>query len=300
MAEADQIEAQGKSRVLHINAQSHASALSLIGEAITDAREKYSGSGKLLQAHTEIHGHGEIESRLTFQEQKRTKNIQSVVEMAAERLKDQEVNDHKVDHDWVARFFADIQDITSEQMQRLWAKILAGEIETPGRTSLHTLMILKNMTQNDAKLFTNMSRFVFGDAIFTGEDTEEYMKSITGFPSFGEFLQLESYNLVKISQLLAQTISVPQPESYNTRIGDIVYRISATGTENLIRIPSYALTPQGKELYGFTEATLDPAHASALAKFIRNDGNFILEQARITGVIRESGKFSISPWEPVK
>lgn len=297
MGETDQIEAQGKSRVLHINAQSHASAISLIGEAITDARKKYSGSDKLLQAHIEIHDSGEIESRLTFQEKKRTENIRSVVEMAAENLKDQEVNNHEVDHDWVARFFADIQDITSEQMQRLWAKILAGEIETPGRTSLHTLAILKNMTQRDAKLFANISRFVFCDVIF--REAEKYQKNVSGFPSFGEFLKLESYNLVKVSQTVTQTLQVQDPRGFNFQVGNTLYRIAATRNENLVSIPGYALTPQGKELYGFVEATLDSTYVSALAKFISTGGHFKLEQAQIIGE-KDHDNHLISSWKTVK
>ena len=57
------------------------------------------------------------------------------------------------DHDWTARFFNDIQDVSSEEMQSLWAKVLAGEVEKPGSTSIQTLSILKNLDQATARLF---------------------------------------------------------------------------------------------------------------------------------------------------
>ena len=79
--------------------------------------------------------------------------------MAAKELGDKQVNDSNADHDWVARFFEDAQDVTSEDMQRIWAQILAGEVETPGRTSLHTLAILRYMTKRDAESFKNLSQF---------------------------------------------------------------------------------------------------------------------------------------------
>ena len=61
--------------------------------------------------------------------------------------------DHPVDHDWTARFFSDVQDVSSEDMQQLWARILAGEVERPGSTSIKTLGILKNLDKATASLF---------------------------------------------------------------------------------------------------------------------------------------------------
>ena len=139
-ADAQRIEAQGQADVTRLIADAQAEARSLLPAGHSSSRGELA-IGK------------EIKSRLEFQEKKRQSNIKSVVSMAAEEIRDKEVADHEVDHDWTARFFADAQDATSEHMQKIWAKILAGEVETPGRTSLHTLAILKNMTQRDAKLF---------------------------------------------------------------------------------------------------------------------------------------------------
>ena len=64
-----------------------------------------------------------------------------------------EVQDHQVDHDWTARFFSDVQDVSSEQFQDLWAKVLAGEVERPRSTSIKTLGILRNLDKENADLF---------------------------------------------------------------------------------------------------------------------------------------------------
>ena len=71
-------------------------------------------------------------------------------------LEDKEVQDHEVDHDWTARFFNDVQDVSSEEMQRLWAKILAGEVQRPGRTSFKSMNILKGLDKNTAILFRTL------------------------------------------------------------------------------------------------------------------------------------------------
>ena len=94
-----------------------------------------------------------MQQRLQYQEQKRQINIKSVVGQTAELLGDKSVADIEPDHDWTARFFNDVQDVSSEEMQSLWAKILAGEVERPGSTSIRALGILKNLDKSTARLF---------------------------------------------------------------------------------------------------------------------------------------------------
>ena len=94
-----------------------------------------------------------IEQRVHFQERKRQRNLASVVQGAAEELGGEEVPNHEPDHDWTARFFGEVQDISSDEMQLLWAKVLAGEVSSPGTTSIKTLSILKNIDAEVAAAF---------------------------------------------------------------------------------------------------------------------------------------------------
>ena len=87
-----------------------------------------------------------IRQRIEFQERKRQVNITSAVREAAADLSHKEVPAHEPDPDWTARFFDGVQDVSSEDMRKIWAKILSGEVEVPGRTSLRTLSILKDMS----------------------------------------------------------------------------------------------------------------------------------------------------------
>ncbi|WP_420618551.1 DUF2806 domain-containing protein [Candidatus Poriferisocius sp.] len=99
----------------------------------------------------------DIEQRLKLQENKRQRNIGSVVYKASELLSDVgDVPDQEPDHDWTARFFNEVQDVSSEEMQVLWAKVLAGEVEKPGSTSLRTLDILRKINKDTAKLFERL------------------------------------------------------------------------------------------------------------------------------------------------
>ncbi|MDI3288057.1 DUF2806 domain-containing protein [Polyangium sp. 15x6] len=96
-------------------------------------------------------------------EQKRLRNIKQVTHEAVNVLKTlpehHEVAEQPVDPDWTARFFDDVKDVSNEDMQKLWGKLLAGEIVQPGRFSLRTLEVLRNLTSAEAQLFQRYLSF---------------------------------------------------------------------------------------------------------------------------------------------
>ena len=143
--------ARREAQAIRIAAKGEADALLIQAEAQSEAREI------LLSQDTEISGEVDISDavrqRIQFQERKRQLNIESVVKKAATQLGDTEVPNDETDHDWTAHFFNHVQDVSSEEMQSLWAKVLAGEVERAGSTSIRTLGILRNLDQSTARLF---------------------------------------------------------------------------------------------------------------------------------------------------
>ncbi len=91
------------------------------------------------------------QSMATHQQQKRYANVMTVVAEAADQLPS-DVSDSPIDDDWVARFFTAAQDISSEQLQRIWGFLLAREVATPGSVPLRTLETLRNLTREEAVL----------------------------------------------------------------------------------------------------------------------------------------------------
>ena len=183
--------------------------------------------------------------------------------MAAEEIKDKEVQDHEIDHDWTARFFSDVQDVSSEQMQTIWAKILAGEVEALGKTSLHTLAILKNMTQKDAKLFSNVGQFVIGDFIYN----HNWPGKIGGFPDYNILIQLENYGLVNARSLVKcikkECMFLDKYRLYR------ILKANLHADDWQVDVPCYMLTPAGKELYQFVEVQPNMGYLSMFAKFLQ-------------------------------
>lgn len=99
-----------------------------------------------------------IEQRINFKNLNSQRNIETVTALAAKELKDnQYVTDKPLSNEWISRFFTTIEEISSNEMQLLWAKILAGEIKEPESFSLRTLELLKNLTQDEAKVFNKFA-----------------------------------------------------------------------------------------------------------------------------------------------
>ena len=147
-------KARREAEARRITALGDAGALRIIASAQVEAREALASADVDIQGEISIAE--TVSQRIRFQEEKRHRNIGSVVRQTAELLGDKEVPDQEQDHDWTARFFNYIQDVSSEEMQSLWAKVLAGEIDRTASVSIRGLSILRNLDQATAKLFQRL------------------------------------------------------------------------------------------------------------------------------------------------
>ena len=97
-----------------------------------------------------------VAQKIQFQQEKQLASKLSVVEKTIEESGEDTVPDHEPDPDWTARFFNYIQDVSSEEMQTLWARVLSGEVQSRRETSLLTLNILRNQDEKTAALFRTL------------------------------------------------------------------------------------------------------------------------------------------------
>ena len=285
-------KARAKADAMRISAEGQADSIRLIAAEQSKAQQKFA------EGYSRIHGEitvgQEVQARLNFQEKKRQRNIASVVTMAAEQIGEKQVENRAVDDDWVARFFGDVQDITSDRMQRIWSKILAGEVETPGRTSLHTLAILKNMTQRDAELFESVAQFIFHTSLFTGEN----YKRVRGYPKYKSIIMLESYGLMTMAA--SRLFENYKSNSNVIKIvrGNVAYRISGESTTTKIGFPCFPLSSQGIEIFNLIEPAINEDYLEEIATFLKEKGNFKLEQALVLERLTD-GRRTIGTWVPV-
>ncbi len=94
-------------------------------------------------------------NRLVTLELGRQENIDAIVEEALGLLPES-VSDEPVDRDWMSRFFQECQDVSDEELRKLWAKLLANEVAEPGGCSRRTLTVLRDVSPNEARRFTEL------------------------------------------------------------------------------------------------------------------------------------------------
>ena len=190
-----------------------------------------------------------INNRIVNKEVKRQNNIEEVVSTAGKILESEEkVSEEPLNSDWTTRFFNIVQDVSDNEMQLLWGQILAGEIKQPKSYSLRTLVLLRNMTKDDAELFQKVAQLtlVCGDAfLYTpnndlrkfGIDYMDIAKLIEiGLLRPGDFVQRHLF-----SQKLTDTKTA-------FIYGDVVVIVNIKANSKKISFPIRSFTTSGQEL----------------------------------------------------
>lgn len=188
-----------------------------------------------------------MKSRVIFQELEKQKNIESVTGKAYSILESEEnVSDESVDKDWTLRFFNSVEDISNEQMQEIWARILAGEVKKPGTVSLRTLETLHNMTQKEAMLFEKLCShciIIAGACCVLHNDA--YFKEFN-IP-FEMILKLSECGLINSGSFLNVCVELNEKSYLAARTDDYI-AIANTNAIKTVEIKMYPLTTCGTEL----------------------------------------------------
>jgi hypothetical protein len=296
-------QARREAAALRITAEGQADALRSIAAAQSDARDALASTSSNFQA--EIDMAETVRQRIQFQEEKRHGNIGSVVGQTAELLGDKEVPDQEPDHDWTARFFNYIQDVSSKEMQLLWAKVLAGEVEQPGSVSIRALSILRNMDRSSAELFRTLCSVCMTHAPAGGRVSDAIVPSLCrnagenslekfGLP-FGKLNILNEHGLIigdynswfDMKMCVGIPVAgfvpnVPVCRAYRAAFGFqgrhwvlVPADQIVTGAE--LRIHGVTLTQAGKELSKIIECVAMPEYRQALVDFFTSQNLMMTE-----------------------
>lgn len=139
-----------------------------------------------------------VAARIEYKEQREQQNVEAVCANAAEELqKEATVPDGKPEPEWVSRFFDISSGITSEELQYLWGRILAGEIKRPGSFSLRTLDVLRNLSRKEAENFVKLGNYILrsGEKAFY-IDPKAYIFTKDGGLTFLDILALKDAGLI--------------------------------------------------------------------------------------------------------
>lgn len=288
---AKRISARTDADVRLLQAESEAGTSPIIAKARSEAREYLVTPDAHVRGTLEI-TRDDIIQRIAFQERKRHTNIKAAVVGAADELGDKEVSDHEPDADWTARFFDCVQDVSSEDMRKIWAKLLAGEVESPGRTSLRTLDALRNMTKKDAEIFREVCDFVInGDFVFYNDSVQD----LDGL-NYTKLIHLQDCQLVTAGQGLVTKLAWGEPPHIRlTHHGGFLELSKENRSEKAQReleIPVVVLTTAGQELSQLAQGYVDMKYLRALARFLKSKGSNLAYTKKVEPSTDDSGDFA--------
>lgn len=187
------------------------------------------------------------------QEMNKQQNIESIVHFAEENLKQEtKVSEEPVSQTWLSNFFELSGHIEEENLQKIWGKLLAGEIKKPSSYNLRTLSILKNMSSSEAICFQRISSFVvrFGrNYIIPRIDSLENKYKI----KYEDMMLLEECGVLTTGPFLQLTINLDDKKTplFNNRLVAVLQSNNTKFKSFATEI--YALTSAGIDIFNIIE-----------------------------------------------
>lgn len=118
-------------------------------------------------------------------------NVSNAIIFAEESLSNDQgpAPEDKVDEDWLYRWSGCAGEVSSEELQKLWGRLLAGEVKHPGSYTLRCLDFLRNLSQAEAKLIEVASKLRINNYIWRSEKHHEEL-------GFSGLLQLQELGML--------------------------------------------------------------------------------------------------------
>lgn len=232
------------------------------------------------------HIHHHLTDNIMRKEFQKEVNFAKAIDIAAGILSQDESEPPKeqVEQDWLCRFREVASNTTTEEVQQLWGRILAGEIKSPGKHSLRTLEFIKNLSQKEAKQIEKLFSFVLNNQFiarsFKGfyDYESDLLNSKLSFDYLSEMQGLGIISGVEshlskqyVPEIIKQVYyySVWFKE-YSSR--DDCYVFTHDDHNKKLIINSCLLTQLGKELYGLCHVEMDVDYLNYIIKSLEEQG----------------------------
>jgi hypothetical protein len=195
---------------------------------------------------TEIHRRAM--HRFIEEEAQRQQNIEDITAKALPQLEDKADPD-SIEDDWVTNFFDKSRIVSDDEMQGLWARVLAGESNAPGSYTKRTVNFLGDLDKTDAEMFAKLCGF---GTMFAGVsplvfDVEHDIYNSNGV-DFGTLSHLVSIGLVQFNALAGfKRLGLPKKFAI-LYYGNPIALEMPKDKDNEIEIGKVMLTKIGEEL----------------------------------------------------
>jgi len=191
-------------------------------------------------------------------------NATKAILFAEEQLSvDQEVpSDRPVDDDWLFTWREHAGKVSTEDLQRLWGSVLAGEVKAPGRYSIRTLEFLKTLSKSEAETISKLAGYVISGCIARSQNA--YLES-KGIP-FGTLLEMQDLGVISGVEALGLTQNYPSaaPDRFVRALvsHNKALILEHNDASKTVEFAVYMLTAVGRQVLGLGtfEADTDYLH----------------------------------------
>ncbi|MDI3559547.1 DUF2806 domain-containing protein [Bradyrhizobium sp. Arg816] len=206
----------------------------------------------------------------TEEERRKLENRAATVRVAVDELSEKPSREdakEEIDDDWLNLYARLAEDKTSEELQSLFGKILAGELRGPGTFSLRTLQLVSTMSRDDAHRIAEFFSFVMaGSMVPVLGDLNEEIK-----PGLNSRILMEELGIATSANPIGGLSLTFEfgPHSRSPIAGSGVGIVIANDTDIAVKvqIECQVLTSPGRELIAIANPEKPPLeYLKALAK----------------------------------
>ncbi|MEN2506770.1 DUF2806 domain-containing protein [Stutzerimonas stutzeri] len=216
-----------------------------------------------------------IENQKKAEELQREININKTIILAEEELlrSQQEAPEEKVDPDWIFRWREHAQNTQNEELRKIWARTLAGEIKSPGSYSFRTLEFIKNLSQKEAVSISKLGQFAIANTIFKCDRLEA-----VGI-DFGFLLEMDDLGIligVQGGQAsgLELTMKSAVPEKFYNNIvnRNLILLVEGEDPNKTLKLGCYQISKIGTELLSLGDFNADAQYMKQIGLKIKEQG----------------------------
>lgn len=217
----------------------------------------------------------------------RQANVKKIVSQAEESTQKENVKINPPEPEWFGPFLDSCKDVRSEDIQKLWSKILQGKINGKRNTSIRTMSLLSKMNSSEVHFFNQFLKYMIRDSMgHTPLNNfiyyEKYKNEIFfSIDQISLFLEIGLITQTVNEQIIRPTIFI---NNHETRVGvlglyyDYILFVYFNPIQTHLLIPAIFLSKTGLELSKFVNykgvdmEVRSKGYLSYFSKFLKTQG----------------------------
>lgn len=188
---------------------------------------------------------------------------------------DQETKVESFDEDWLFRWRELAGQVSKEQIQELWGRVLAGEAVAPGAYSLRTLEFLRAISEADAALIAKVAPFMLNQLHCAnhkmGAELVQYR-----WVAYADLLELEALGLVMGANISGHEVSVGTMVEgkfiATFEVDNVVIVVTDKDPARRFTISGFSMTALGKQIMSLWSGPGDSEYIDWVATSILEQG----------------------------